>query len=206
MNKFFIRTAKFCAVFFSFLILFNSSLFSQALNQGFNTATFPPTGWTQTAGLWSYVANSGFCSGTGSAWANFYGVSSGTYDLTSPNFTATGSSDSLIFQDAYASYTGEDDQLQIMYSTNGGTTYTLLILLHGGTAGALVTAPPTTSPFTPTCAQWKYQRLSLPTGTNKLRFNGISAFGNNLYIDSIYVKNLPPPGCTDFADSSKPFN
>jgi hypothetical protein len=193
MNNFFKGTARLLAVFFLFLILSNSGLFAQALNEGFNSVTFPPTGWTQTAGLWSRNVVSGFCSGQGSAKADFYNVGSGTYDLTSPTFTPTGASDSLIFQDAYASYTGEDDQLQVMYSTNGGTTYTQLVLLHGGAAGALVTAPPQTGVFTPSCAQWKYQRFALPTGTNKLRFNGISAFGNNLYIDSIYVWNLPPP-------------
>ena len=184
-------------IFPIFLLLFSFSSadsFAQALSQGFNTTTFPPTGWTQTTGLWNYISQSGFCVGTGSAQANFYGVSSGTFDLTSPSFTATGPTDSLVFQDAYASYSGEDDQLQIMYSTNGGTTFTQLVLLHGGASGALVTAPPQTAIFSPTCTQWKYQRLVLPAGTNKLKFNGISAFGNDLYIDSIYVKNviLPP--------------
>jgi len=155
----------------------------------FLSATFPPANWTQTEGLWGYNSVSGFCYGTGSAQADFYDVTSGTFDLNTPNFPASHTGDSLIFQDAYASYMGEDDQLQVMTSSDGGTTYTELALLHGGASGELVTAPPTTDIFSPTCTQWKYQRFLLPAGTNKLQFNGISAFGNQLYIDSICISS-----------------
>ncbi len=159
-----------------------------SLCEQFSTTTFPPTSWTMTAGLWSYNAVSSYCQGTGSAQANFYGVVSGTFDLTTLTFPASLANDSLMFSDAYASYTGEDDQLQVMYSTNGGSSYTQLVLLHGGTNGELVTAPPQTAIFTPTCTQWKRQKFLLPVGTNKIQFNGISAFGNQLYIDSTCIK------------------
>ncbi len=155
------------------------------LCEQFLTTTFPPTNWTQREGLWSFNSVSGYCYGTGSAQADFYDIVSGTFDLTSPSFPPTPAGDSLVFQDAYASYTGEDDQLQVMTSTDGGASYSQLALLHGGTNGELVTAPPQTDIFTPTCSQWKHQRFLLPAGVNKLRFNGISAFGNQLYIDSI---------------------
>ncbi len=154
----------------------------------FEGATFPPAGWTMTAGLWSRYNVSGYCEGAWSAQANFYGVSSGTFDLNTLTFGATAPGDSLLFQDAYASFSGENDQLQIMTSSDGGSTYTQLVLLNGGTNGELVTAPPQTAIFVPTCTQWKWQRMALPAGTNKIRFNGISAFGNQLYIDSTCIK------------------
>jgi len=159
-----------------------------SLCEQFATATFPPTSWTMTAGLWSYNTVSSYCQGTGSAMADFYNVVSGTYDLTTLTFPASLVGDSLFFSDAYATYQTENDQLQVMYSTNGGGTFTQLALLNGGVAGELVTAPPTTAVFAPTCTQWKRQKFLLPTGTNKIKFNGITAFGNELYIDSTCLK------------------
>jgi hypothetical protein len=159
--------------------------------EGFTSTTFPPTGWSLTgsAALWSRATVSGFGNGTGSAKADFYGVSTGTQQLNTHVFTpATGPGDSLIFQNAYATYQTENDQLQIQTSTNGGTTWVPLVTLNGGVSGQLVTAPPQTAEFTPTSSQWKYQRLALPTGTNRIQFNAITAYGNNLYVDSICVK------------------
>jgi hypothetical protein len=160
--------------------------------QGFNTTTFPPTGWTVTGTplLWMYHAVSGFGNGTGSAKADFYNISSGSAQLNSNTFSQpTTAGDSLIFQNAYCTFTTENDQLQILTSTNGGTTWVSLITLNGGVSGPLVTAPPQTAIFTPTANQWKYQRLALPVGVNKIQFNAITAFGNNLFIDSICVKS-----------------
>jgi hypothetical protein len=161
-------------------------------HEGFNTTTFPPTGWTLTGfatTLWGYDSVSGYGNGTGSAKADFYSVSSGSQQLITITFPELGW-DSLIFQNAYASYTTEDDQLEIQTSTDGGTIWTPFVLLHGGVSGELVTAPPQTAQFVPTAGQWKYQRFLLPFRTNKIQFNAITAYGNNLYIDSIFVKGM----------------
>ena len=189
MRKTFHFSVFIIALFISFAFICNST-YSQSLNQGFNSNTFPPSGWTQTVGLWDRALPSAFNIGQGSAMADFYDVQEGTFALSSPTFTATAAGDSLIFAEAYCTYIDENDQLEILYSTNGGTTYTSLIILDGGLSGPLVTAPPSLDPWLePNASEWKFQRLSLPIGTNKLSFNGISAYGNNLFIDSIYVKN-----------------
>jgi hypothetical protein len=162
--------------------------------EGFTSTTFPPTNWTLTgtAALWTRVAVSGFGNGVGSARADFYNVSTGSQQLNTLTFPATANVyDSLVFQNAYATYSTENDQLQILTSTNGGTNWTSLVILNGGVSGPLVTAPPQTSEFIPTNAQWKYQRMALPIGTNKIQFNAITAYGNQLYIDSICVKMIP---------------
>jgi hypothetical protein len=173
------------------------------LCEGFSSTTFPPTGWNiiySGTNYWSRNSVSGFCVGTGSAEMDFYDFVAGTQQMNTKSFPATGSGDSLIFQDAYATYVTENDQLQILTSTNGGTTFTPLITLAGGVSGPLVTAPPQLTPFTPTCAQWKYQRLGLPAGVNMIQFNAITAYGNNLYLDSIglrsacYVTGIIPIG------------
>ncbi len=177
-------------ILFVFSLFVNSNASSQALNEGFTSGVFPPTGWTHEFELWDRSPNSAYGLGLGSAKADFYNIVSGTYHLTSPSFTPTGAGDSLIFAEAYRTYIDENDQLEILYSTNGGTTYTRLILLDGGISGPLVTAPPTLDDWLdPLPNEWKFQRFALPIGTNRVRFNGISAYGNNLFVDSIYVKN-----------------
>jgi len=171
---------------------------SNLLIQDFEGTTYPPTGWTLsgTTGIWGRNTQcSGYGVGTASSRAYFYGVSSGSQNLNTSTFTATTAGDSLKFDHAYATYITEDDQLRISTSSNGGTNWTQLVLLHGGVSGELVTAPPTTSNFVPTAAQWGTKRYSLPVGTNALQFTGITAYGNNLYLDNIKVVR---PGSTGY--------
>jgi hypothetical protein len=158
--------------------------------QDFEGNAFPPAGWTLGAGasIWGRSTScSGYGNGTASAKADFYSVQSGTQDLISLSMAPTSGTDSLVFDHAYATYQTENDQMGIYYSTNGGTSWTLLIQLAGGVSGPLVTAPPTTSSFVPTAGQWATKRYLLPAGVNKVKFTGITAYGNNLYIDNIKV-------------------
>jgi hypothetical protein len=192
--------------------IYTDSVFSPPpvsnLCEGFNSVTFPPTNWSLTGTattLWSYNAVSGFGSGTGSAKADFYNVSTGSQQLITLTFTPSVLTDSLIFQDAYATFATENDQLEVLTSTNGGTNWVSLVMLNGGVSGELVTAPPQTAVFTPTAGQWKYQKKALPVGTNKVQFNGITAFGNNLYIDSICVKHTVT-GISPYEGTPKSFS
>lgn len=161
------------------------------LLQDFEGSTFPPSGWTlQGSGsaMWTRSTDaSGYGIGTASALADFYSITSGSFSLTTPTFTPAVAGDSVKFDHAYATYQTENDQLQILTSTDGGTTWVTLITLAGGVSGPLVTAPPTLSPFVPTASQWATKRYALPVGTTKVRFTGISAYGNNLYVDNILI-------------------
>lgn len=160
------------------------------LVQDFEGTTFPPAGWTNTGtAMWSRSTDaSGYGVGSASALADFYSISSGgQLNLITSTFTPSVSGDSLRFDHAYATYQTEVDQLQIYTSTDGGTTWTLLITLLGGVNGPLVTAPPTTSTFIPTASQWATKRYNIPVGTNKVKFTGVSAYGNELYIDNILI-------------------
>ncbi len=157
------------------------------------TTTFPPTCWTRNNTTYlTGQPNSAYGNGAGSVMYDFYSAASGTQlDMVSPLFTPVPAGYRVAFDHAYATFAGENDQLQILYSTNGGATYTPLITYAGGTAGPLNTGGANFAPFAPTATQWIDKWVALPVGTNRLIFRGISAFGNNLFLDNITVEQTP---------------
>lgn len=166
-------------------------------SQGFESTSFPPSDWLldpATSNLWTrYNGASSYNTGTASAKYDFYSAQSGTtHNLVSEIFAPTVAGDSLRIHHAYATYISEVDQLVIEISNNGGSTFTVLATLNGGsTVGSgMVTAPPQTSAFVPMSDQWGSKTFQLPTGTNRIRFKAISAYGNNLYLDRIYIQSL----------------
>ena len=161
-----------------------------------HAGAFPPPCWTlagTATTLWINGLASGYATGTYSAKANFYGVSSGSRDLISLGYNASSLTNPILkFDWAYATYSGEVDEMDVYYSTNGGTTWTLLLAMPGGTNGILNPYNLViTSSFVPTAGQWSTQSLSLPSGTNMVKFTAISAFGNNLYVDNVKVEEAP---------------
>jgi hypothetical protein len=166
--------------------------------EDFSSVTFPPGCWTRNDA--TYIFRSGvsaYGSGSGSAEFNFY---SATYqanlDLTTPVFAPFPAGYVLYFDHAYATYSGEIDSLVILYSTNGGGSYSTLIVYQGGTSGPLNTGGTVGSltQFVPAAGQWASKIVTLPAGTNRIIFRGKGNFGNNLYIDNI---NFLPPGTCD---------
>jgi N-acetylneuraminic acid mutarotase len=165
----------------------------------FEDGVFPPVGWQMEytgTKFWSLdILSSGYGIGSGSAKFESYNAVGGTtQSLISTAFIPAVLGDSLKLDDAYAPFSSSgapDDQLEIDNSTDGGATWNILVLLHGGSAGELVSAPPTSAYFIPAISQWKSQKYPLPLGTNRLKFKAISAYGNNIYIDNIKVGNQP---------------
>jgi hypothetical protein len=201
---------------FPLLLLFSILSFNNTnafyIWQDFDNPSHPPVGWTlatTNAFNWDWsIMCTGYGLGYGSIKANCSDANVGmNFDLMSPLFTAASAGDSLIFDHAYATYGGANDQLQIMYSTNGGTSWTQLVLLNGGTSGELVTAPATGLAFVPNSTQWATKRYSLPAGTNKIKFTAIPAYGNNLYLDNIKIgtRYATDAGATGFKRFIKTF-
>lgn len=173
-----------------FLLFNNAGAFY--IWQDFDNPNHPPAGWTlntTNAFNWDWTLMcSGYGLGYGSIKANCSDASTGlTFDIITPQFTDAVSGDSLVFDHAYATWGSANDQLKIWYSTDGGSAWTQLVLLNGGTSGELTTAPATGQAFVPTTSQWATKRYLLPAGTNKLKFSAISAYGNNLYLDNIKI-------------------
>ncbi len=163
--------------------------------EDFSLIQFPPTCWNRSS--IQYVVRNNVSAngiGTGSVNFDFYNAAIGNYDLTSPVFSNT-TTEALSFNFAYATEVAQNDQLELFYSTDQGLTFTSLVVLNGGTNGILNTGGTSVANFVPTAGQWGTYQIALPTGTNMVRFRGISAFGNSLYLDNINISIVPGPSC-----------
>ncbi len=162
--------------------------------EGFENISFPPDCWSNIAvtgsSTWTLnTAAGGYGSGYRSAMAGFYGLSAGrVFDLMTLPFDISGlTSPTLRFDYAYATMSGEIDEMDVYYSNDYGITYSLLLAMPGGISGKLNTGGMMVSAFTPDASQWGTQSLALPVGTNMIKFRATSAYGNNLYLDNVMV-------------------
>ncbi len=153
---------------------------------------FPPQYWSNT-GWERHDVNAYGASGNGSARAYFYGLDIGAVvDLVTKPIDNHGLEGILSFDCAYTPDGTRMDLLEIWYSLDNGATYSLLQTYTGGVDGTLVTTPQIDSDFIPSASQWATISLAFPAGTNFIRFRGISAHGNNLYLDNITFESLAP--------------
>ncbi len=162
--------------------------------EDFELAAFPPQCWSLTgsSSWFRTTAASGYGIGTASAVANFYNISSPSpFNLITFGFDQSSlTTPALRFDYAYATYETEVDSMNIYYSTNSGSTWVILLQMPGGTSGILNTGGATLSSFIPNSSQWATRTISLPAGTNMVKFTAVSAFGNNLFLDNVKVFNL----------------
>ncbi len=173
--------------------------------QDFET-TFPPIGWTvynpDAGKTWQNKYTGGSKSGDSSAYINYYSYSAypQTDDLISPSFDLIGASNpKLFFKVAYRYYSSSStDSLRIFYSTDCGNTYNPIPIYNKGGA-ELSTGGSSISQFTPTVSSdWRGEVVNLNylIGNNvKFKFQAVNDYGNNLYIDDIYISanGLMPP-------------
>ncbi|MBK8983725.1 MAG: hypothetical protein IPM38_15750 [Ignavibacteria bacterium] len=163
--------------------LYSFNIVGNNLCEDFTSVTFPPSGWNleYTGTLyWTRNAVSSFGVGSGSAKFDFWNANAGvTQSVITKSFGSTLTGDSLNFDHAYAPYTdGTTDSLEILTSTNGGTTFTSLVKLWGNNVnGNLNTRTQLGSAYTPTTSEWATKKYSLPAGTNKLKFRARSGWG-----------------------------
>ena len=175
------------------------------LNEGFTSAAFPPVNWTLNIGsaatqYWSRNTASSYAIGTGSAFYDFWTApaTTGPQSITSLSFNPTIINDSLKFDEACSYYSATAiDSCIVESSTDAGTTWTRIIGMYQSTTlstgtnhiASMTTVPTTTQFLAPTAGQWATKTFGLPVGTNKVRFTAKSAFGNNLFIDSIQTRS-----------------
>lgn len=134
--------------------------------------------------------------GSGSLWAHTgtyaamyycYNFPSGDASiLTMPEVT-TSSPSAVDFYVAYAQYAGtENDKLEVVYSTDCGTSWTSLWSQAGS---ALSTASATTSVFIPTASEYKEIGVNLNTvpAGSIIGFRATSDYGNCIWLDDVNI-------------------
>ncbi|PLW94125.1 MAG: hypothetical protein C0592_03800 [Marinilabiliales bacterium] len=164
------------------------------LTQDFASTTFPPTNMVAVDADGdgkNWIRSSAGHNAGGSAFINFYSISSGQKDdlMISPlDFTGM-SNMALTFYVAYRQYTSENDRLQVDVSTDCGSTWTQVWTKAGS---SLATTTASTSNYsTPLSSHWRLEVVDLTTydGSDDvmLRFRSTSNYGNNLFLDDINI-------------------
>ena len=181
--------------------------------QNFESAIFPPTCWTLVASgdkNWARSTSaSGYGTGTASAKMDFANFNPGINpDLITNTFDISGFTNPVLkFDHAYATFIAENDQLEILYSENNGSSYTRLVIYDGGVSGPLNTGGAVSSGnFIPTAGHGATKTIVLPASTNKIKFHAISANGNDLFIDNIKVEEAPTNPVFSIYPASKTLN
>lgn len=168
--------------------------------EGF-TSSFPPINWStfNTSSGPSWIKSTS-CGGFGlsseSTKMDFYTYAAGTInELILPPINLAGAiTPTLTFDLAYATYANEADKLEVFVSDDCGDNWTNVYDKSGTN---LNTAPPTTSPFVPSAAQWRKEDVNLfgySSSSILIKFVATSAYGNNLYIDNVNLSQLNPVG------------
>lgn len=176
------------------------------VTEGFESTTFPPTGWTllnPNAGSVTWARTTAAArTGVASAYMNYYNYSTtGHMDyLVSPIVNIT-DADSIVvtFARAYKRYgttASFSDTLLIQAATQcGATTFPITAWKKGGTD--LATTPGTvTANWFPAAADWGVERVDIkpfiPAGQTSvlIAFAGKNGFGQNLFLDDINIRTV----------------
>ena len=185
-----------CIVNWPGSVFLNTNTFLLPLSEGFESTTFPPSGWSvinpDNNITWQRTTLAA-ATGAASARINAYNyVSRGQRDiLVAPRVRTTGSAILRIgFDVAYARYSALDrDSLEVVYSTDCGvtwlpTSYRKAQLELATNGGGIVTGS-----FTPVSSQWRRETVDInlcgavPSVLVGFRF--INNNGQNCYIDNV---------------------
>lgn len=174
------------------------------LSEGFESSTFPPTGWTrailsgsynwarQSSGYSSYPYNVPAHGGSYYAWYNSWNASSGSKaELRTPsmNFSSASSVRLSFWFYRQSASTGYTDNMDVYVNTSATST--------GGTLLGNIHHAYNQTPSVPT-AGWYQYTYTIPgtyNGTaNYIIFKDNSSWGPDAFLDDVQVYNLGP--CT----------
>lgn len=154
------------------------------LNTNFEDSSSLPSGWSenQTTGTATWKIQSGGGSAGGSNPTTAHGGTNNatlfsstkgyTTRLITPTFsTAAYSNLSLTFWHTQAFWSPDQDELKVLYSSDGGTTWTQLAY------------------YTSDVATWTQRTLSIPVASlnTRIAFEGIAKYGYGVCLDDIQV-------------------
>ena len=175
-----------------------------ALQEGFETGSFPPTSWETPPASFSWqsiVVDTGInCQPNTVAYVNHYYIEQNGKEasLISNKVKLGGGSTAqnwLTYDYAYAGFsTGYDDGLRIEVSTDCGTTWDSI---YGAIGPDLQTTAYVGSPWYPTCESWATDSINLSNwglngDTIMVNFVAINDYGNRFFMDNVNIngKNI----------------
>ncbi|WP_179351528.1 T9SS-dependent choice-of-anchor J family protein [Winogradskyella vidalii] len=132
----------------------------------------------------------GFGNSNRSVVFQFYAIPSGEMNLIFQK-VELGSNSTLTFDHTYRQYINENDRLEILVSTDCGSTWTNVFNKAGS---ELATLTPLTSQYLPSGVNgWLNNSIDLSAYNNMddvlIRFKATSAYGNNMFIDNISMNS-----------------
>jgi hypothetical protein len=175
--------------------------------EDFLSTSFPPAQWglfnSDGGASWTrFNSAGGFGLSTSSAKYDFYsnGAQGDADDLILPPMNLSGAvTPTLTFDMAYRQYSAAySDKLEVFISDDCGLTWTSEFSKNGSTLSTV--AGYQTSAFVPSqldTTQWRTESIALPGynyATLLVKFTATSAYGNNLYIDNINLRQQNPTG------------
>ena len=176
-----------------------SAAFSFPFSENFEGATFPPVSWTVinpdvAQGVWTQKTAIGINgTSTKTAFIDYWNYAGTTDQLLTPPINLT-SATSPVLTFNYAYHKTNPDGLAIQISIDFGATYTTVWQKTGVDLATVPGEGDSGDPlndFTPTAAnQWRTVNIDLTSfvGHNVIvSFTGISANGDNIYIDDVSV-------------------
>jgi hypothetical protein len=185
-----------CLLALGVLSISTANAQTSVLTEGFENATFPPAGWTNS--IITYVSGSGtqtwyrVTSGgspsasphSGSAMAsyNIFSLNSGCRaEMVTPPLTFPSGSEVSFWMYRDNGYLGYNEGLKVYYNTSSPT-------YAGGVLMATINRAIDMSPVESTTGWYKYTVPIPVSGSNiYIVFEGFSAYGNNMYLDDIDV-------------------
>ncbi|HMS65034.1 MAG TPA: hypothetical protein PKD83_07245, partial [Ignavibacteria bacterium] len=160
------------------------------LQEDFESANFPPSGWTVSSGAqeWNQSVYSSNGIGNYSMFYSSWNCNYSNNTIYSPSFSQTQNGDVLIFDYAYAPWNDGNndyyDDLEIFYYDDNSSSWYSLVYYFGT---ELQTSPGTNNYFEPLSYEWGTKQIIIPAGATEIYFQGIENCSNNLYIDNIRI-------------------
>lgn len=144
---------------------------------------------------YSYGAHGGFGNSDRCIRARFYNLTSGTMSLTMDKINL-GANSELTFSHAYRQYAAENDRLKVLVSTDCGASWDEVYNEAGSSLATLAAA--TAAYNTPAAGDWESNTVDLSAYDNTddvvVKFEMTSAYGNNLFLDDINIKEAGVDG------------
>jgi len=175
-------------------VTFVSSI-TAPVTQPFTSTTFPPADWTlsdDNNGT-NWTRSTQGCFAGGSAFINWFNISSGIDDIVSyPMDFSSITNSVLTFNYAHRQYSSSySDKLQVDVSTDCGATWATVWNKSGS---QLATTTASESAYTTVlAAHWKFISVNLSAYDGEssvlVRFRATSGYGNNLFLDDINISN-----------------